>query len=165
MKNYTCEYCGEVFLTLENPEQIGDNAFGVIYDEALQKHRYECSHIEDDDYHCPECGKLLYSVNPYAEWNNAMSIWTENIVYEHNKQCYKPYNGWHGVLFRSKTLNRNRKSGLLNRKEYIPLYILKHHLWYFDFHLEDAAQEIMEGYNLPSYERGKLLKVLKHLSE
>lgn len=165
MKDYHCPDCGEVFLTLEDPDEIGGNAFGIIYDEALQEHRHQCSEIQNDNYYCSQCGKFLYSVNQYAEWNNAMSIWTENIIYEHDKECYKPYNGWHGILFRSKTLNRNRKSGLLNRKEYIPLYVLKHNLWYFNFNIEDTMEEVMEVYNLPSYERGKLLKVLKHLSK
>lgn len=165
MKNYTCEFCEEVFLTLENPEKIGDNAFGIIYDEALQEHRHRCSEIQNDNYYCSECGKFLYSVNPYAEWGNALSKWAEDIIYEHDKECYKPYNGWHGILFRSKTLNRNRKSGLLNRRKYIPLYAIKRWLWYFDFNIEDAIEEIIEVYDLPSYERGKLLKVLKHLSK
>lgn len=84
--DYRCSDCQEVFLTINN-EIEKNNAFDVLFEEELQKHKLDCSCATFEDVHCEYCGEHITSFNSNIIRDNGFSAWLSQEVEQHERFC------------------------------------------------------------------------------
>lgn len=121
--------------------------------------------FETVDWVCEHCNAVYFSHSEDVEYNNAFDAEKDRALEAHIKKCYRPLNGRHGLIVKSKKLNINQKNGFLSKKAYLPFWLMKNYLTDFYWNPWVATMELSADRDIPTYEFKKVLAAMQYLRQ